>query len=120
MAERNIIHLLDWSKIDKSKREGGLGIRPLKLVDESLLGKWLWWLGDGQNGLWKEVVMVKYNVLKDGWDTQKTKPSQSKLWRDLLSVRDSFDYMVRYRAGTGDYQILDGYWYAPSNLGISY
>ena len=68
-AERNRIHLLNWSKICKSKKEGGLDIRPLKLVNEAFLGKWLWWLGDGQNGLWKEVVMVKYNILRDGWDT---------------------------------------------------
>ena len=62
----NRIHLLNWSKICKSKKEGSLGIRPLKLVNEALLGKRLYRLGDYQNGLWKDVVMVKYNVLRDG------------------------------------------------------
>lgn len=38
VAERNRIHLLNWSKICKSKKEG-LGIRPLKLVNEALFWK---------------------------------------------------------------------------------
>ena len=75
---------------------------PLKLFKEALLGKWLWRLGDGQDGLWKKIVMVKYNVTRDGWDTQRTKPSRSRFWRDLLSVRASFVSMVHYRVGTGD------------------
>lgn len=32
----------------------------------------------------------------------RTKPHQSRLWRDLLSFRASFDSMVHYRIGTED------------------
>lgn len=39
-------HLLEWSKVCKLKKEGGLGFRPLKLMNGALLGKWLWKLGD--------------------------------------------------------------------------
>ena len=45
-------------------------------------------------------MMVKSNVTKDGWDSQRTKPSHSRLWRDLLSVKACFDSMVRYKVGT--------------------
>lgn len=38
--------LSKWNKVCKPKREGGLGIRPLKLMTAALLGKWLWRLGE--------------------------------------------------------------------------
>ena len=47
---------------------GGLGIRPLKTINEALLGMWLWWLGDEQEGFWKQILFAKYDVQGDGWD----------------------------------------------------
>lgn len=47
------IHLVDWESICKLKEEGGLGIRPLKKMNQALLGKWLWMIGDGSQGLWR-------------------------------------------------------------------
>lgn len=39
------IHLVDWNPVCQMKRNGGLGIRPLKIVNQALLGKWLWRIG---------------------------------------------------------------------------
>eukprot|EP00268_Persea_americana_P014029 TRINITY_DN16210_c0_g1_i2.p1 TRINITY_DN16210_c0_g1~~TRINITY_DN16210_c0_g1_i2.p1 ORF type:complete len:280 (+),score=35.24 TRINITY_DN16210_c0_g1_i2:349-1188(+) len=41
------LHLVDWESICKPKDEGGLGIRPLKKMNQALLGKWLWRIEDG-------------------------------------------------------------------------
>lgn len=38
---------------------GGLGFRPLKLMNQALLGKWLQRIGDQSDGLWKEILMSK-------------------------------------------------------------
>lgn len=40
------IHLVDWESICKPKEEGGLGIRPLRKMNQALPGKWLWRIGD--------------------------------------------------------------------------
>ena len=46
------LHFVDWDSICKLK-EGGLGIRLLKKMNQALLGKWLWRIGDGSQGLWR-------------------------------------------------------------------
>ena len=45
-VDRKRFHFMDRKKVFKSKKEEGLGIRPLKIMNEALLGKWLWQLGD--------------------------------------------------------------------------
>lgn len=40
----------------------GLVIFPFKAKNQSFLSKWLWRIGDG--GLWKDVLVDKYNSRK--------------------------------------------------------
>lgn len=35
-------HLVVWASICKSKKEGALGIRPLRQMYQALLGEWVW------------------------------------------------------------------------------
>ena len=51
----------------KSKK-GGLGIRPIKSMNQALLAKLLGLLGDESDGLWKKVLFSKYDVVRDGWE----------------------------------------------------
>ncbi|WMV54009.1 hypothetical protein MTR67_047394 [Solanum verrucosum] len=54
----------------KTVRErGGLGIRNLRLQNESLLMKWLWSYIGEERALWKEVIVAKYGEL-DPWCTK--------------------------------------------------
>lgn len=80
--------LLKWNKVCKPKREGGLGIRPLKLMNAALLGKWLWRLGEDCDGLWKQILVTKHDILRDGWDPQFPKPRHSGTWRGILTVKE--------------------------------
>jgi hypothetical protein len=43
-------HLVKWSKICKSKKKGGLGIKNLRKMNMSLLCKW-WWALEREEGL---------------------------------------------------------------------
>lgn len=94
--------LLKWNKVCKPKREGGLGIRPLKLMNAALLGKWLWRLGDDCDGLWKQILMAKHDILRDGWDPQFPKPRHSGTWRGILTVKEDFVSMIRCRVCMGE------------------
>ena len=64
--DKKIFHLKKWSQVCKPKKEGGLGIRPLKEMNLALLGKWLWRIGDDSHGLWKQVISSKYDISRDG------------------------------------------------------
>ena len=65
--EKKKVHLIKWAKVSKSKEDGGLRIRPLKETNLALLGKWLWKIGEGTEGLWKQVIFSKYDISGDGW-----------------------------------------------------
>lgn len=43
----------------KSKKEGGLGIKPLKMMNQAPLSKWLRRLGDPSQGLRRQLLMAK-------------------------------------------------------------
>lgn len=50
------------------KKAGGVGMRNLKLQNQSSMLKWLWKFGNGDNILWKEVISDKYGM-EDNWTT---------------------------------------------------
>lgn len=91
-----------WNTICKSKEDGGLGIRPLRHVNNALLGKWLWRLGKEDPNLWRQVIVAKYRVMRDGWIVNGAPRGGSSLWKGIASVYDLFTVQVRYRVGLGD------------------
>lgn len=64
---KNNNNFLKWASICKPKKEGGLGFEPLKQMNQALLGKWLWRLGEEGDSLWKQVLVAKYGILRNGW-----------------------------------------------------
>ena len=48
-------HLVKWTKICKSKKKGGLGIKDLKVMNMSLLAKW-WWKLEQETGIWQDII----------------------------------------------------------------
>lgn len=51
-AKKNF-HQAKWSHDCEAKKDWGLGITPLRKMNQAILGKWLWRLGDESSGLWK-------------------------------------------------------------------
>jgi len=78
-----------WSKVCQPKARGGLGIRDVKLVNLSLLAKWIWRLLQGGGALWKEVLQEKYgmrigdiiSVGNDNW-----RHYVSRWWKDIATL----------------------------------
>lgn len=44
------LHFVDWNSICKPKKNGGLSIKPLKVMNQALLGKWLQRLREDNEG----------------------------------------------------------------------
>lgn len=78
-------HLIKWSKICKSKKKGGLGIKDIRKMNISLLCKW-WWKLESEDGLWQKIIKYKY-MKRDSVCTVKHRQTDSPIWADLLKIR---------------------------------
>lgn len=56
-------YLVNWNTVMLNKSRGGLGIRKLKVQNESLPRKWWWRCIIEERTLWKEVIVEKYGEL---------------------------------------------------------
>ena len=100
--ESNKIHLVNWKLVCCPKKSGDLGIRPLKSLNQALLGKWLWRPGDESEGLWRDILLAKYKVRRNGWDTSPSSQRCSNFLKGICSSEDSFTQSIRYKVGNGD------------------
>lgn len=81
-------HLVKWENICKPKKKGGLGVKDLRKLNLSLLGKW-WWKLEMEEGVWQEIVKKKH-VKGQPLSQINHKPNDSPVWSDLLQVKDIY------------------------------
>jgi hypothetical protein len=62
LSTRRRINWVKWADICKTKKEGGLGIKDLCLMNLSLLAKWRWRLLSEEDAVWINVIKAKYGV----------------------------------------------------------
>ncbi|WMV42184.1 hypothetical protein MTR67_035569 [Solanum verrucosum] len=67
--EKNKIHLVNWESCLTSKKNGGAGIKNLKIHNQSLMMKQIWNFNSDDHPLWKKVIMEKYG-LNGRWTTK--------------------------------------------------
>jgi hypothetical protein len=60
LSSRSRMCWVKWEEICKPKKEGGLGVKNLCLMNLSLLAKWRWKLLVDGDELWKKVIVAKY------------------------------------------------------------
>jgi hypothetical protein len=60
LSHRKRICWVKWMDVCKPKKDGGLGIRDLRLVNYSLLAKWRWKLLEEGEEVWKSVIKARY------------------------------------------------------------
>jgi hypothetical protein len=102
-----------WEVICRPKKEGGLGVRDLRLVNISLLAKWKWKLLSHDIELWKDVVVARYGsdvMGKRSLGEIDITRMGSPWWRDLcLLEKDSdwFNRAIGKRVGNGN---LTSFW----------
>jgi len=81
-------HLIRWSTITLSKKDGGLGIKDIAKMDISLLCKW-WWRLEHESGIWQEIIQAKYLHGKP-IGVVHHRLNDSSIWTDLLKVKQFY------------------------------
>ncbi|MCI05705.1 putative ribonuclease H protein, partial [Trifolium medium] len=83
------ISWVKWETICLPKREGGLGVRDLRIVNTSLLAKWRWRLLQNEDAMWVMVLCKKYGaaIVSSQWlEAENPNPRESLWWKDVRSV----------------------------------
>jgi hypothetical protein len=78
----------------RAKKDGGLGVRDIRIVNVSLLAKWRWRFLQSEQALWKEVIAAKYgpdfltNVVFNRIAGARI---ASPWWKDICSLENYVD-----------------------------
>ncbi|KAA0047098.1 LINE-1 retrotransposable element ORF2 protein [Cucumis melo var. makuwa] len=103
-------YLINWTKVFKSKEEGGLGISRLHVTNKALLSKWLWCYLSEPNALWRRLIQCKYKGNYPGDIPSNISSSTSKApWRSIIDNIDWFKSNQSWELNNGD-QI--SFWYS--------
>jgi hypothetical protein len=92
-------HLVKWSKVCKDKNKGGLGIKDPRKVNTRLLCKWWWALQTG-DGLWQEIVKLRY-IQGTRVCLVQNRMDDSSVWKDLIKIRHIYMRGREYVLGNG-------------------
>lgn len=97
-----------WVDVCRKKEEGGLGLRPLKEVNEVSCLKLVWRILSGQNSLWVKWIH-KYLIRKGSfWSVKESTTTGSWMWRKILKTRDAARSFHRMEVNNG---AATSFWY---------
>ncbi|WMV55139.1 hypothetical protein MTR67_048524 [Solanum verrucosum] len=95
-------NLVKWSVVQQSKKNGGLGMRNLKVHNRSLLSKWLWRYNQEEQALWKEIINHKSGH-EDFWCTSEVNETYGVgVWRTIKNLWESLKNNSQIVVGRGD------------------
>lgn len=93
--------LIAWKNVCISKKEGGLGILDLAVMNQALLAKWWWKFHTAPQLQWSKIIRDLYyrkrRPLKEG---RSFRP-RSHWWKGVLCHSDIFKWGVYYKLGNG-------------------
>ncbi|KAG5616439.1 hypothetical protein H5410_016263 [Solanum commersonii] len=95
-------NLVKWYVVQQRKKNGGLGVRNLKVHNMSLLSKWLWRYSQEEQALWKEIINHKYGQ-EDFWCTSEVNETYGvRVWRTIRNLWESLKNNSKIVVGKGD------------------
>lgn len=87
------LHLINWARICKNKKFGGLGVASIKNRNAALLSKWWWRYRFEDRSLWIRIIEGKYGTLEKCNTGQRT-PSLSPIMQTMLSAKEFTEFKL--------------------------
>lgn len=106
--QKKPIHYRSWDFICKPKKEGGLGIRNLELVNKGMLINTAWRFVNEPNTTTSKIIKAKYYPNSSFWNAKAHLP-KSTFWSAILNIKKHLEKNVTI-------QIVDGntcFWNQP-------
>lgn len=101
-------HLVRREMAKCNKDNGGLGVKDLKMLNASLLMKWMWQFGYEKLALWRIIVAEKYGEDSFGWLTKPTKKAYGcSVWKPICKNVEFFSFNCKMQVGDGS---LTSFW----------
>ncbi|GAU27881.1 hypothetical protein TSUD_159750 [Trifolium subterraneum] len=83
------ISWVKWTDVCRPKKEGGLGVKDLRIMNISLLAKWKWRLLSEGEAIWKNIIRERYGGGERGvgWMSKvRVSSKASPWWNDLMTI----------------------------------
>lgn len=94
------LHLVNWGKLCKPKRLGGLGFKNFSFFNQAMIAKQYWRLHDNPNSLLARTFKKKYFPTCSLREYQP-KPHHSWVWRNITESKCSSLHHGRWLIGNG-------------------
>ncbi|XP_026411199.1 uncharacterized protein LOC113306484 [Papaver somniferum] len=99
---RRKLHLVKWLALSRKKKQGELGIKNLKRMNQALLTKWSWRYAVEDESLWKSIVEEKYGSGETIWIPKNPTCIYGRsVWRYIMNHNSSFLKFVRFKVNDG-------------------
>ena len=80
------LHLINWNEVCKPRREGGLGLKKFKLMNQAMLAKQFWGIAYNPQSLLARTLKGKYYPRGSIHDCSP-KPHNSWIWRNIIKSK---------------------------------
>jgi hypothetical protein len=80
--------MVKWTRVCRSKKKGGLGVKDIRKQNISLLCKW-WWKLETLDGLWQDIIKAKY-LRNKTVATVTSRFNNSPCWKVILEVKETY------------------------------
>jgi hypothetical protein len=96
VRDKKKYHWVNWAEVCKPKERGGLGVMNTKLMNISLMVKWIWRLFTEQH----RIISAKYPGAGNIFSSSAR--NGSPFWHSLHKIKDFFKLGARYSLGNGE------------------
>ena len=95
-------HLVRWELVCLSKKNGGLGVKCLSILNKALLAKWDWRFANEREALWNQVIRGKYGEDRGGWCSQEVREAHGMgLWKGIRMYWKLVSDRMVFKVGNG-------------------
>ena len=95
------IRYRSWETICKPKKEGGLGIRKLELVNKGMLINTAWRLVHDSDSTVAKIIKTKYCPYASLWTATSYVP-KSIFWSSMLNIRNHLEHNITFQFVKGN------------------